>query len=288
MKILVTGANGQLGTELRKAIEPVMPGITTYTDIDTLDLTDADEVNRFIRRGDFSHIINCAAYTNVDRAEQEPAACLRINSDAVRNIAAVAYETGAKVIHISTDYVFDGNNHLPYREGDKVNPISTYGTGKRRGEMVLLSLCPESIIIRTSWLYSTHGSNFVKTMLRLGREGKKISVVCDQIGTPTSATDLATAIVSILRAHQWVPGLYHYSAEGVCSWYDFAKAIFRLSGMSDLTVIPISTEDYVTENPQSAARPSYSVLDKQRIKKTFNITIPHWEESLTRCISELI
>lgn len=287
VKILVTGANGQLGTELRKALEATMPGLTTYTDIDTLDLTDAAAVSRFIERGDYTHIINCAAYTDVDKAEQEPAVCLRINSDAVRNIAAAAYEIGAKVIHISTDYVFDGTNHVPYREGDKVNPISTYGTSKRRGEMVLLSLCPESIIIRTSGLYSPHGHNFVKTMLRLARERKRISVVCDQISTPTSATDLAGAIVAILRAHQWVPGLYHYAGEGACSWYDFAKAVHRIAGVTGCEIVPISTEDYVTENSTSAARPHYSVLDKQRIKKTFNITIPHWEESLTECIRQL-
>lgn len=287
MKILVTGANGQLGTELRAALESSNPGLTTYTDIDTLDLTDAEEVRRFVEQGDYTHIINCAAYTDVDRAETDPAACLKVNNEAVRNIAAAAYEAGAKVVHISTDYVFDGTNHLPYREGDKVNPISTYGTSKRRGEMVLLSLCPDAVIIRTSWLYSPHGRNFVKTMLRLGREGKRISVVCDQIGTPTSATDLAAAIVAILNAHQWVPGLYHYSGEGVCSWYDFAKAIFRLSGLDSVQVTPVSTEDYATENTASAARPPYSVLDKQRIKKTFGITIPYWMDSLEACLKRM-
>lgn len=287
MKILLTGANGQLGRELRTILEKALPGITTYTDIDTLDLTDGAAVARTVAEGEYTHIVNCAAYTAVDRAEQEPALCLRINTDAVANLAKAVYETGAKIIHISTDYVFDGTAHLPYRESDKVNPTSIYGSSKRKGEMVLLSLCPNAIIIRTAWLYSPYGRNFVKTMLATAAKRKAIRVVSDQIGTPTAAADLAAAIVSILRAPQWIPGIFHFTNEGVASWYDFAKAIFRIAGISDISVKPISTDDYYTEFSASAARPPYSVLDKQLIKKTYNIAIPHWEESLAATIARI-
>lgn len=287
MKILLTGANGQLASELRTLLEQSLPGVTTYTDIDTLDLTDSAAVGRFIGQGDYTHIINCAAYTAVDRAEQEPALCLKVNTDAVANLAKAAYETGAKIIHISTDYVFDGTAHLPYRESDKVNPTSIYGSSKRKGEMVLLSMCPNAIIIRTAWLYSPYGHNFVKTMLSTARKRKSLRIVSDQIGSPTAAVDLAAAIVAILKAPQWIPGIFHYTNEGVASWYDFAKAIFRIAGITDMTVKPISTDDYNTENTTSASRPPYSVLDKQLIKKTYNITIPHWEESLAATIARI-
>ena len=209
--------------------------------------------------------------------------CYRINADAVCNLASVAAKCGCKVIHISTDYVFDGRAHSPYRETDKVNPLSNYGASKRKGEMVLLSLCPDAIIIRTAWLYSTTGHNFVKTMLKLGRENKEIRVVSDQVGTPTYASDLAEVIVGILRARQWTPGIFHFTDEGVCSWYDFSKAIFRYAGIRNCKVIPINTEDY----PTAAVRPPYSVLDKTTIKKTYGIEIPHWEESLALCIARL-
>ncbi len=287
VKILVTGANGQLGTELHAVLEATMPGISTYTTKETLDVTDREATKRFIADGEYTHIINCAAYTSVDRAEVEPALCLKVNSEGVGNLASVAYENGIKIIHISTDYVFDGSSCRPYQEADKVNPTSTYGTSKRKGEMVLLSLCPDAIILRTSWLYSPHGRNFVKTMLRASVEHKNVNIICDQVGTPTSAKDLAAAISTIIQAKQWVPGIYHFSDEGVCSWYDFAKAIFRLAGVKSCTVTPISTDDYNTENTTAAIRPPYSVLDKQRIKKTYGLTIPHWEESLSECIETL-
>lgn len=283
MKILVTGANGQLGNELRSVLEATHPGITTYTDVDTLDITDGREVKSFIERGDFSHIVNCAAFTAVDAAEKDPALCNKINSEAVRNIADAAAELGVKVLHISTDYVFDGKTYRPYRESDKVNPVSTYGNSKRKGEMVLLSMCPDSIIIRTAWLYSPHGHNFVKTMLRLGKEKEQLSVVCDQIGTPTYAYDLAEAIVVILFARQWIPGIYHFSNEGVCSWYDFAVAILVKSGLNPGKVKAIPTEDY----PTLARRPFFSVLDKTLIKKTYGIKIPHWEQSLAKCLDRI-
>lgn len=283
MKILITGANGQLGRELHASLERQLPGQTVYTDAEQLDITDARQVEDFISTGNFTHIVNCAAYTAVDKAESDQTMCYRINADAVCNLASVAAKCGCKVIHISTDYVFDGRAHSPYRETDKVNPLSNYGASKRKGEMVLLSLCPDAIIIRTAWLYSTTGHNFVKTMLKLGRENKEIRVVSDQVGTPTYASDLAEAIVGILRSRQWTPGIFHFTDEGVCSWYDFSKAIFRYAGIRNCKVIPINTEDY----PTAAVRPPYSVLDKTTIKKTYGIEIPHWEESLALCIARL-
>lgn len=283
MKILITGANGQLGRELHASLERQLPGQTVYTDAEQLDITDARQVEDFISTGNFTHIVNCAAYTAVDKAESDQTMCYRINADAVCNLASVAAKCGCKVIHISTDYVFDGRAHSPYRETDKVNPLSNYGASKRKGEMVLLSLCPDAIIIRTAWLYSTTGHNFVKTMLKLGRENKEIRVVSDQVGTPTYASDLAEVIVGILRARQWTPGIFHFTDEGVCSWYDFSKAIFRYAGIRNCKVIPINTEDY----PTAAVRPPYSVLDKTTIKKTYGIEIPHWEESLALCIARL-
>ena len=283
MKILVTGAHGQLGRELHNILESTHPGLSVYTDIDTLDITDAQKVKSFIEQGAFSHIVNCAGYTNVDKAESEEGLCNKINSDAVRNIAMAASQTGIKVLHVSTDYVFDGKSYKPYRESDKVNPVSAYGTAKRKGEMVLLSMCPDAIIIRTAWLYSPFGHNFVKTMIRLGKERKTIGVVCDQIGSPTYALDLAEVISGILFARQWIPGIYHFTDEGVCSWYDFTKAIHQKAGITGCTVNPILTEDY----PTPATRPHYSVLDKTFIKKIYGITIPYWADSLSRCIDRI-
>lgn len=283
MNILVTGCNGQLGQEMRNVLEQKMPGITIYTDRDTLDLTDAKTIQAFVLDNDITHIVNCAAYTNVDLAEEEKLECAAINVTAVKNIANAADLNGAKVIHISTDYVFDGTAHRPYRESDKVNPISQYGTTKRLGETALIALAPESIIIRTAWLYSPYGKNFVKTILRLSETNKEINVVSDQIGTPTYALDLAEAIVKILSSHQWVSGIYHFTDEGAASWYDFAKAILRIAGKTTCRVNPIPSEDY----PQVASRPYYSVLDRSRIKATYGVEIPHWEESLVKCISRL-
>ncbi len=283
MKILVTGANGQLGNELRNVLESKSPGITTYVDIQDLNLTDAEAVKNFMRKGEFTHVINCAAYTAVDRAEEDSAACAAVNIDAVSNLARHAEELGYRIIHISTDYVFDGTAHTPYNEGAKVNPCSQYGSTKRKGETALLALAPESIIIRTAWLYSPYGKNFVKTMLRLGKEKPEISVVADQIGTPTYARDLAEAIYTVLNAPQWVPGIFHFTDEGVASWYDFTVAIHRIAGIDTCKVHPIPTRDY----PTPATRPAYSVLDKSKIKATFGIEIPHWEVSLRDCIKRL-
>lgn len=282
MKTLITGANGQLGTELHEILEREFPGQTLYTDVQELDLTNAKAVDSYVANNEITHIVNCAAYTAVDRAEEEKMLCAAVNTDAVKNLAMAADANGAKIIHISTDYVFDGTNHRPYRESDKVNPISQYGTTKRKGETLLLALAPQAIIIRTAWLYSAHGKNFVKTMLRLADSQPEIKVVCDQIGTPTFARDLARAVVKVLRSHQWVPGIYHFTDEGAASWYDFAKAIFRIAG-KDVKVTPIPTEDY----PTPASRPSYSILDRTRIKATYGIEIPHWEEALADCLRQL-
>ncbi|MGM9850814.1 MAG: dTDP-4-dehydrorhamnose reductase [Muribaculaceae bacterium] len=282
MKILVTGCNGQLGRELREVLESTHPGITTYTDIDELDLCDRAAVQAFLDRGDFSHVVNCAAYTAVDKAEEQKKECAAANIDAITNLAYGAQDRCLKILHISTDYVFDGTAHRPYTENDKVNPLSHYGTTKRKGETALLGLAPDSVVIRTAWLYAPDGHNFVNTMLRLARTEGHVSVVSDQIGTPTYARDLAEAICTILFSRQWVSGIFNFSNEGVCSWYDFAKAIFEIADVS-CEVTPISTDDYRSAAP----RPYYSVLDKGRIRATYGIKIPYWRDSLRHCINRI-
>lgn len=281
MKILVTGCHGQLGTELQNVLENRMPGKTVYTDVDSLDITDSKAIEGIIVRENPSHIVNCAAYTAVDKAEVEPSLCYKINTEAVTTLATIASKYGIKVIHFSTDYVFDGHSYMPYNESAKANPLSTYGTSKRKGEMMLLSICPDAIILRTSWLYSPYGSNFMKTMLRLGAANKEVKVVADQIGSPTYAADLAGAVFSILSSRQWVPGIFHYANEGVCSRYDFAKAAMTEADITSCKVVPIATTDY----PMEAERPYYSVLDKTLIKRTYGISIPNWHESLKECIN---
>lgn len=283
MKVLVTGSKGQLGSELSSLLDREFPGVATYTDVEDLDITDRNAVKDYILEGQFTHIVNCAAFTAVDKAETEQTLCYAINTEAVKNIAEAAALCGVRVIHISTDYVFDGKSCRPYIEADKVNPVSTYGTSKRKGEMALLSILPDAIVLRTAWLYSPHGNNFVKTMIRLGREKSELGVVFDQIGTPTSATDLANAIVTILKSRQWIAGIYHFTNEGVASWYDFAKKIHQLAGISNCHIKPITSDLY----PTAATRPFYSVLDKSKIKKTFGMEIPHWEESLEKVINKL-
>lgn len=282
MKLLITGSNGQLGRELRRELENKAPGISTYVDIDTLDLTDKQAVETFLRAGDFTHVINCAAYTSVDRAEEEKLQCAEINIDAISNIARLADELGFKVLHFSTDYVFDGNACRPYRESDKPEPLSVYGVTKRKGETALLGLAPESLIIRTAWLYSANGHNFMNTMLQRAKEGLPLRVVTDQTGTPTYAADLAAAVARIILDAHWTPGIFNYSNEGVASWYDFAVAILELSGFDASAVTPVMTADY----PTQATRPFYAVLDKSKIKATFGIKIPHWYDALRRCLNE--
>ena len=282
--LLITGANGQLGNEMRNLLASDRQFNSFFADIDTLDITDAHAVYHFVESNKIDIIINCAAYTAVDKAEDDLVVCAKINVDAVGKLAGTARNCGAKVLHVSTDYVFDGFNYQPYTEDDNTNPKTAYGITKRDGERLLLRTAPDSIIVRTAWLYSPYGKNFVKTMINLGREKEQLNVVCDQIGTPTCAADLAAAIYAIISADEWLPGIYNFSDEGVCSWYDFAKAIHRLAGIGTCKVLPVRTKDY----PTRATRPLYSVLDKSKIKKTFGIEIPHWEESLAKCIKTII
>ncbi len=281
MKILVTGSNGQLGRSLRREFDLTSNHEVIYTDIDSLDLCDKSKVEEFIKTNDFDIIINCAAYTAVDKAETDNLKAEIINSGAVGNIASAVDKTGkTKIIHISTDYVFSGESFRPYIENDEPQPRSIYGRTKLEGEGILFSLCPDSIILRTAWLYSEFGSNFAKTMLRLAKEDQPIRVVADQIGTPTYAGDLAKAIINIIESENWVPGIYHFTNEGVASWYDFAMEIFRLSGIKVREVTPVTTSEYKSV----AMRPMYSVLDKSKIKNMYNIKIPYWVDSLQKCL----
>lgn len=282
-KLLVTGADGQLGRSLRRIFDNEPQLAVTYIDIDRLDLTDKSAVDTFFDNARYDIVINCAAYTAVDLAEKNEVVCSHINTDAVRNIAEAARRHQTKVIHISTDYVFNGKNFMPYAENDVPDPQSIYGRTKLEGEAVLKAYCPQSIIIRTSWLYSEWGNNFMKTMCRLGDQKQEIGVVCDQIGTPTYAHDLAAAIYAIITAEQWHPGIFHFSNEGVASWYDFAVAIMH-HAHKDCHVNPITTKEY----PTDARRPHYSVLSKAKIKTIYGLTIPHWEESLRKCINNYL
>lgn len=280
INILVTGGNGQLGKSIRDIFRNDAELKATYIDIDDLDLTNRNEVDIFIDKSSFDIIINCAAFTAVDLAEKNEVACDCINTQAVGFIAEAAKRNKIKVIHISTDYVFNGKNHLPYSENDQPDPQSVYGRTKLGGEIVLKAFCPSCVILRTAWLYSEYGNNFVKTMLRLASERDSINVVDDQIGTPTYAHDLANAIHRIVKADEWKPGIYHFSNEGVASWYDFTKAIMRISGIRNCKISPISSKEY----PTAAQRPAFSVLNKRKIKSAYSLTIPHWEESLQKCI----
>lgn len=284
MKILVTGAAGQLGRAMTRTA-PALNGVevvaATHAD---LDLLDAGAVRRFVTGGGFTHIVNCAGYTAVDRAETEKQACTAANIEGPANLASAADEAGARLVHVSTDYVFDGRSHRPYAEGDKPAPLQHYGATKRRGETRVLAACPEAIIVRTQWLYGLGGPNFVETMLRLsdqrGHAGE-IAVVADQVGSPTCADDLARALWAIVTARQWVPGIYHYSNEGAATWYDLAVAVMRMAGRST-QIIPIPTEEY----PTPAARPAYALLDKRRIRATYGVETPHWADSLARYMAQ--
>jgi dTDP-4-dehydrorhamnose reductase len=283
--ILTTGAKGQLGSSLRLRAGLRDDRRYLFTDVDTLDICDKDALFAYMRANDVCYLVNCAAYTAVDKAEDNEILCQQINSEAVRNLGEVAAQLKIKIIHISTDYVFDGTNSAPYVENDYTSPASVYGRSKQQGELMLRAVCPEALIIRTSWLYSEFGSNFVKTMLCLGKEHDQVRVVSDQIGTPTYAGDLASTILSVIDAAEvgnFKSGIFHYSNEGVCSWYDFARKIFQLMDIR-CRVIPIETKDY----PTRAIRPQYSVLNKRKIKQTYGLTIPHWEESLEFMLQNL-
>ncbi len=287
-RILVTGANGQLGSEIRARVMEYKDETQNqyfFTDRKELDITDASAVEAFVSMYHIDTIINCAAYTAVDKAEEESALAYRINRDAAETLARTAKTSGAWLIHISTDYVFDGTACRPLKETDPVDPQGVYGRSKLEGEEVIRRIAPEgALIIRTSWVYSSMGQNFVKTMLRLGNEREKIGVVYDQIGTPTYAADLAAAILFIMDAGKRDEGVdtLHYSNEGVCSWYDFAHSIFEMRQL-ECTIDPIATEAY----PTPAKRPPYSVLDKSKIKEKYGIAIPYWRDSLKTCLDKM-
>ncbi|MBO5902114.1 MAG: dTDP-4-dehydrorhamnose reductase [Alistipes sp.] len=292
-RILVTGANGQLGSELRHVARSsydsyiftdvvMTEGVaTTY-----LDITDRKAVRTFVTENDINIIINCAAYTNVDRAEEDKDRAMLLNATAPENLAQAMKEVEGLLIHISTDYVFGGDGDKPYTEEQPTAPKSVYGSTKLRGEEAIMSVGCRHVIIRTAWLYSTYGNNFLKTMLRLTSERESISVVNDQIGTPTYAADLADTIVAIIEGGKAErnEGIYHFSNEGVCSWYDFAREIAHVAGNTHCEICPCLSSEY----PSKVTRPAYSVLDKSKIRQTFNITIPYWTDSVERCINKLI
>ena len=285
--ILVTGAKGQLGTELQHLSSLYSDFAFTFISRQELDLSDSTAIQNWFKDRRFDFIINCAAYTAVDKAQVEADLARAINSSAVETLACIAREQSSAMLHISTDYVFNGKHYMPYVETDLADPQGIYGQTKREGEMAMLAINPaKSIIIRTSWVYSRFGNNFVKTMLRLGNERQELGVIYDQVGTPTSASDLALTLLAIIQ-HSKLGSLttteiYHFSNEGVCSWYDFAKVIFEFSAMT-CHVKPIETKDY----PTPATRPPYSLLNKAKIKTTFDLTIPHWKDSLLDCLQSL-
>ncbi len=279
MNILITGAGGQLGSELG-ALSLGSQDRYILTDAAELDILDREAIRALVSREQIDVIINCAAYTQVDRAETDTDLCDKLNHRAPESLAIVAREAGALLIHVSTDYVFAGDGHRPYRESDEASPLGVYGLTKRAGELAILGTGCRHIIIRTSWLYSSYGANFVKTMRRLQTERPMLSVVSDQVGSPTYARDLARAIIHIIQTRQLDrQGIYHYSGQGVASWYDFSVAISELSG-NTCAIRPCTSAEY----PTPARRPHYSVLDKDLICETFGIEIPHWRASLAECI----
>lgn len=282
MNILVTGANGQLGNEMRMLAKENPQHTYYFTDVQELDICDEQAVWALVTGKQIEVVVNCAAYTAVDNAEDDMELCDTLNRVAPAILASAAQANGAALIQVSTDYVFDGTAHIPYTEEVPTCPASVYGATKLAGELGVMKHCEKAMVIRTAWLYSIYGNNFVKTMLRLGRERENLGVIFDQVGTPTYANDLARAIYAAIDKGI-VRGVYHFSNEGVCSWYDFTLAIHRLAGITSCKVKPLHTADY----PAKAPRPHYSVLDKTKIKQTFGIEIPHWEESLKRCIALL-
>ncbi len=285
--ILITGSKGQLGSELQVLTNLFPQFAFHFHDVDTLDITDIQSLRKCFKEISPKYIINCAAYTAVDKAESEIEKAYLINETAVANIEKIAEEFKTKIIHTSTDYVFDGNANVPYVETDKTNPVSVYGKSKLKGEEKLFNNS-NAITIRTSWLYSSFGNNFVKTMLRVGREKGELKVVCDQVGTPTYAADLALAILQIItkiedKIVQFIPGIYHFSNEGACSWYDFACEIIQQANIK-CKIKPVETSEY----PTPTKRPAYSVLNKKKIKNNFSIEIPWWKDGLTRCLPKLL
>ena len=282
MNILVTGCNGQLGNEMQ-LLEAEYPQHTFFnTDVAALDITNQQAIDEYVESHEIDVIVNCAAYTAVDKAESNRQLCTALNTEAPAYLAAAVEKRGGALVQISTDYVFNGTKHTPYVETDTPCPDSVYGSTKLAGELGVTKFCKRTMIIRTAWLYSTFGNNFVKTMIRLGKEKEELGVIFDQIGTPTYARDLAQAIMVAIDKGI-VPGVYHFSNEGVCSWYDFTKTIHRIAGIDTCHVKPLHTSEY----PTPATRPAYSVLDKTKIKSTYGLEIPYWVDSLTECIAKL-
>ena len=290
INILITGANGQLGHEMRNVLSGDRRFNAIYTDVAgddivSLDITDEAAVEHLVTDQRIAVIVNCAAYTAVDAAEDNEPLAARLNGDAVGILARVAHRHGARMVHVSTDYVFDGMGCIPYTEDMPTNPQSAYGRTKLDGERQLLdTLGDDAVILRTAWLYSPYGKNFVKTMLMLGKDKPALKVVFDQVGSPTCARDLARAIVTVISADEWHGGIYHFSNEGVISWYDFTKAIHRLAGITTCDVQPCHSDEF----PAKAHRPAYSVLDKTKFKTTFGVTVPYWLDSLKDTINQLL
>lgn len=290
MNILITGCNGQLGSEMQLLAKQNPQHRYFLTDVvipegvnaTILDITKKDDVEDFVEKNCIDCIVNCAAFTAVDKAEEATELCRLLNSDAPGILAEAVGKRGGCMIQISTDYVFDGTNHIPYTEDAPTCPNSVYGSTKLDGEKAVVAACKNYMIIRTAWLYSMFGNNFVKTMIRLGKEKPSLGVIFDQVGTPTYARDLAVAIMTAINKGV-VPGIYHFSNEGVTSWYDFTKTIHRIAGISTCDVRPLRTSEY----PTPAARPHFSVLDKTKIKQTYGIEIPYWEDSLRECVEKL-
>lgn len=281
--ILVTGANGQLGNEMRLLAEVNKEYTYFFTDVAELDICDEQAVMNFVTTHQIDIIVNCAAYTAVDKAEDNQELCDKLNHVAPGYLAKAIQTRGGYLVQVSTDYVFDGTAHVPYTEEQPTCPDSVYGTTKLAGEQEAMKYCANTMIIRTAWLYSTFGNNFVKTMLRLGREKDSLGVIFDQIGTPTYARDLAVAIFAAIHKGI-IPGIYHFSNEGVCSWYDFTQMIHHLADIKTCKLRPLHTEEY----PTKAKRPHYSVLDKTKIKDIYGIEIPYWVDSLKECIDKLL
>ena len=284
MNILVTGAKGQLGCEMQR-LGMVSPNNYFFTDVAELDITDTQAVKNAVKAASIDVIVNCAAYTNVDKAESDEATAELINATAVGNLARAMKEVGGTLFHVSTDYVFGCDGNTPRTEDMPLNPLGVYGRTKLHGEQAILESGCKAIIIRTAWLYSEFGNNFLKTMMRLTAEKEQLNVVFDQVGTPTYAGDLALAIFSIIEAgvYEGNEGIYHFSNEGVCSWYDFAVEIATAAGNTACRINPCHSSEF----PSPVTRPSYSVLDKTKIKKTFDIDIPHWRESMEYCIKRI-
>ena len=283
-RILVTGANGQLGSEMRK-LGSVSPNEYIFTDVQELDITNKEAVMSFVEQNGVNIIVNCAAYTNVDRAEDDEATAELINATAVGNLAEAAKAVDGTLFHVSTDYVFGADGNTPRSEDMPTNPLGVYGRTKLRGEQAIAEVDAKAIIIRTAWLYSEFGNNFLKTMLRLTAEKESLNVVFDQVGTPTYAGDLALVIFSIIEGNLYAgnEGVYHFSNEGVCSWYDFATEIAIAAGNLECNIQPCHSSEF----PSKVTRPPYSVLDKTKIKQTFGVDLPHWRDSMLSCLERL-